>query len=48
MSHRKPGSWKKDAVNAAEFDAWDRASTCRLGNDHRHDCKGGGMSRHFL
>jgi hypothetical protein len=31
MSHRKPGSWKQQAVNAAEFDAWDRAMRKRLG-----------------
>ena len=31
MGKQWPGSWKKGAVNAAEFDAWDRAMRKRLG-----------------
>lgn len=31
MSLQKPGTWKKQAVNSAEFDAWDYALRCKLG-----------------
>lgn len=46
MSHRRPGSWKKTAVNVAEFDAWDYAMRKRLGrfaglDFFRHNNTGG-------